>query len=294
VRIAILGAGALASAVAGKLAPQVVVWSRRPAQARALVRGRRGLRAAASLEHAVAEADVVLLAVPDGTIAGLARTLARHRSSWQGVAVLHTAGAFGPELLSALSRRGAAAGVLHPMAALGARGAGLLEGASVRIEGNAAAVAAARKIARRLGLVPLRIAVSAGANGRAAYHAAASLVSNDFVALVAAARDLLTGAGVPAQEASRALIELAGGALATVRRHGIAASLSGPVVRGDAKTLAAQLKALDTTDPLLAAAHRALSLRLVDVAVAAGRLDARSAKALRNGLSRGRRRPATV
>ena len=283
--IAILGGGRLAAACAAKLAP-AAVWSRKRAQARAIARGARGVRAAATLDDALDGASVVLLAVPDGAVLALAARIAKTRASWRGMAVLHAAGAYGPELLAPLAARGASVGVLHPMAALGAGGRGVLAGASARIEGDPPARAAARRIARRLGLVPLPRPV----RSRAVYHAAASLGSNDVLALLLGARDLLVTAGMPRRAAERALVALAEGTIATARRAGLEAALSGPVVRGDAKTVAAQLAVLDRTDAELGDVHRALSRRL---AATARRPRALSAS-LAPLLARGRRRRGTV
>jgi len=256
--IAILGAGALAQAVAPKLAP-AVVWSRDPRQARALAKRRRGLGSSRGLAAAVSKAEVVWLAVPDAAIRPLALRLARLRRAWTGTVVLHAAGALGPDPLAPLAARGASVGVLHPLAVLGTRGA-TLRGAAARIEGDKAARAAARRIARRLHLRPLP---ASKALDRAAYHAAASLASNDVVALLLSARALLVRAGIPEASASRAIVTLAAGALGVARRHGIEGALSGPAFRGDRTTVAAHLRVLAKSDPDAAAAHRALARKLL-------------------------------
>jgi len=65
-------------------------------------------------------------------------------------------------------------------------------------------------------------------------------------------------------------------------------------VRNDAATLLTQLRALAKDDPAAAEAHRALSLRLIDLALAFGRLDKTAARTLRQLLKRGPGRSATV
>jgi hypothetical protein len=87
---------------------------------------------------------------------------------------------------------------------------------------------------------------------------------------------------------------LAAVAVDAARSAGIAGALTGPVVRNDKHTLAAQLAALHALDPAAAEAHRALSAKLVDVAEAAGRLDRRQARGLARVLGRGPGRPPTV
>jgi predicted short-subunit dehydrogenase-like oxidoreductase (DUF2520 family) len=296
--LAIVGAGGLASAFAAALSRsggvRITIASRRPASASALARRGRRLHTALRIEDAVAHADIILLAVPDRVIASLARSLVPMRESWRGVVVLHAAGAYGPEFLTPLRARGAATGVLHPLAVLGPRGETGLDGAAARIEGSKKAQSAARRLCELVGLVPLRSSKRPTAESRSSYHAAASLASNDLVALLAAAQALLVRHGVDERAALRALTTLAEGALASVRRTGPLRALTGPVARNDGTTLSAQLRTLADDDPHAGEAHRALSMRLVDLAEAGGRLDEMAARGLRRLLARGPGRRTTV
>ena len=296
--IAIVGAGGLARTMARALgragSVTVVVAARRPAAAAGIARGARRVRAAERIDDAVASADVLLLAVPDGAIAAVARSLARLRPSWRGTVVLHAAGALGPEPLAVLAKRGASTGVLHPLAVLPRSGRGRLSGAAARIEGSPKATRAARRLAALVGLVPLSGRALATPRGRQAYHAAASLASNDLVALLVVAADLLVRAGVAKSSATRALASLASGTIAQTRSAGLPGALTGPVARGDTGTVAAQMEALRSADPDAAEAHRALSLRLVAFAQASGHLDPAAASVLRRSLARGWQRSATV
>jgi predicted short-subunit dehydrogenase-like oxidoreductase (DUF2520 family) len=267
----------------------VTLAARREKDAMTAVRGARASRAAPSIADALVTAEIVILAVPDRAIAAASSALVPLRRSWRGVVVLHGAGALGPEPLAPLRAAGAATGVLHPMAVLGEGGAAALRGAFARIEGSAKARSAARGLCAFAGLVPLKGARLGSIKGRAAYHAAASLASNDVVALLAMAQRLLVELGVPGRAASAALTALAAGAIAQVRKAGLTGALTGPVVRNDRTTLAAQLHLLGSADPEAERAHRALSLRLLELAVAAGRLDPDSSRALRAMLVRGRR-----
>ncbi len=189
-RTAIIGAGRLAAAI-GTAAwrrgyPIVAVASRRPAAARRLARLVPPATATVVLERAVEPARLILLAVPDGSIAVVARDLAaRVENGWSHRTVLHHAGSLGPEVLAPLARRGAGVGVLHPMQCLGDAeiAAEVLPGSAARVEGDRRGRSAARRLATDLGLrvLPMK-ALRPG--DRMAYHAAASLVSNDLVALL--------------------------------------------------------------------------------------------------------------
>lgn len=294
--VVIVGAGGLAQVLASAWARSkrvsVTIAARRPAAAVSAARRLGGVRSAPSIEAAVARAGTVLFAVPDRAIGPLAASLARSRGSWRGTVALHAAGAYGPELLRPLAQRGAATGVLHPLAV--ARPGAALAGSFARIEGAPGARSRATLLAALAGLVPLRGSRLGTPAGRRAYHAAASLASNDVIALLASAHAALVGQGVSGRAALAALVALAGGALAQAERTGIAGALTGPAVRGDARTLAAQIRALRASDPAAAAAHRALSARLIELARASGRIPPREARSLRSALSNGRRRRGTV
>jgi len=210
--------------------------------------------------------------VPDRAIPPLARTLAS-ALDWQHRTVFHHAGALGLEPLRPLARAGASTGVFHPLQTFGdpALARTLLPGSRVRIEGQAPARRVARRMARDLGLTALALPGRPSRTDRSVYHAAASLVSNDLVALLAEAADLLESTGLSRSRAVRALVPLASGTLAQVRTGDLARALSGPLVRGDVATLRAQLSACDRRSKRAGELHRMLSERLLQAARDAGR-----------------------
>jgi predicted short-subunit dehydrogenase-like oxidoreductase (DUF2520 family) len=269
VATALVGAGRLARSLAPALDGAghrlVAVLARRPAAARRVARSTPGAHAHVDPRLAVAGARVVLLAVPDRELRRCAMALAALGDlDWRGRVVLHHAGALGPEPLAPLARRGAAVGVLHPLQVLGGseRSASLLAGAHARIEGDPRAVRAARRLARGLGLVPLPLA-TLDDERRAAYHAAASVVANDLVALLSIGVELLERAGLAGERrALAALVPLARGALAQLDAGGLAAALTGPAARGDRATLAAHRRALGQLGAEERRVHDALARRL--------------------------------
>jgi predicted short-subunit dehydrogenase-like oxidoreductase (DUF2520 family) len=286
---AVIGAGRLARALLPLLGPAghpvVAVASRRIAAARSAARSSPGAIACARPAEAADRARLVLLAVPDAAIAGVARDLARNGArDWRGRTVLHHAGALGLEPLAALAKAGAAVGVLHPLQCLaGSRvRLELLRGARARVEGDARGLAAATRLARRLGLVPLRLHAGDAGDARAAYHAAASVVSNDLVALLDLGVALLARAGIGPRQAIAALLPLAHGTLTQAAGEGPGAALTGPVVRGDLATLRSHLAALARVDRDAVEIHRLLSVRLARVAARrGGRASPRRIAALR-------------
>jgi predicted short-subunit dehydrogenase-like oxidoreductase (DUF2520 family) len=293
--LAILGSGALARAFVEALprGVRVRVAARRPAAARALAKLRPGTVASPGYAEAVAGADVVLLAVDDRAIRDLAAKLGPLRGSWHGTVALHAAGGLGEAALSPLARRGAATGVLHPIVPLSRRHRSPLAGAHARLSGGPRALAAARRLAASVGLVPLSRSRSERAADRGLHHAAAALATNDIVALAALAEDALAASGVRRASARKAVVAAASATLARVSAAGPSGALSGPVPRGDVRRVRDHLAALLAVHPAAAPAHAALTRRLVDLAAAAGRLDAKGARAVASAL-RGRGKSRTV
>jgi len=241
---------------------------------------------------AVRGSGVVLLAVPDREISGVARALAAAiPEGWRRRVVLHHAGALGRDVLSALARLGASTGVLHPLHVLGSPAVvgRTIAGSHARVEGDGRARHRARMLCRDLGLVPFELP-AATRRRREAYHAAAALAANDVVALLELAVRGLEAAGLGRRRAIAALLPLVEGALEHVRAAGIEGALTGPAARGDAGTLEAHLAVLRGISPAAEAAHRALSSCLVDLAVAAGRLAPADRAALLSVLGGRRRR----
>jgi predicted short-subunit dehydrogenase-like oxidoreductase (DUF2520 family) len=284
--VGLVGAGRLASTLAPLLVEAgygvTAIASPGARSARRLASSLGRGRAVAD-SVAVLTAELVLLAVPDRSIDAVARELAAAIGPQTPVRTfLHHAGALGLPPLRPLKRRSRACGVLHPLQSLAPGGRGLPAGTRARVEGDRPALVVARRLCRDLGLVPLRLA--AGAAARESYHAAAAMASNDLIGLLSLAVDVLETAGLSRKEATAALLPLVRGTLDRVEDRGLAAALTGPVVRGDAATLAAHLRRLDRTSRPAAAIHRALSERLLRIASARGEPSEARRRALRRVL----------
>lgn len=191
-------------------------------------------------------ADVIVLCVPDGEIERAAVAVA-------GLAPLvgHTSGATPLSALGPAARGGAAVFGLHPLQTFTGEEhdpPGRFRGAGCAIAGSSpAATAAARELARRLGMLPFEILD----HQRAAYHAAASVASNFLVTLEQAAESIAGGAGLPPEEARRALVPLVRTTVENWATLGAERALTGPVARGDAATVARQRSAVEGIAPQL-------------------------------------------
>src|SRR5262249_27641838 len=148
--------------------------------------------------------------------------------------LVHCSGALS---LDAFLQRGQPRGSFHPLVAISDRGDSLT-GGHVAIAGSTPKVTAAlQKLAKAARLKPLRVPEST----RAAYHAGAGMSAGLVVTLIDAA---VEATGLPRSQIEQALLHLTGTALRGARERGLHASLTGPVVRGDARVVAAHREAL--------------------------------------------------
>ena len=185
-----------------------------------------------------------MLCVPDGEIAAAAEAVA-------GVAPLvgHTSGATPLAALEPAERAGAAVFALHPLQTFPAgSGPERFAGAGCAVAGSTpAALAAARGLAGRLGLTAFELPDE----GRAAYHAAASIASNFLVTLEAAAERVAAGAGIDPAEARALLAPLVRSTVENWAALGPERALTGPIARGDEQTVARQRAAVAAAAPEL-------------------------------------------
>ena len=185
------------------------------------------------------DADVVILAVPDGAIADAAGVIA------PGRIVGHMSGA---TTLAPLAPHEAFS--LHPLITVtGADLDDVSSGGPPPFSGVPAAVAATtpralgvgEALAAHLGMRAFTVADE----DRAAYHAAASIASNFLVTVEGVAETLAATAGVPRD----ALVPLVRAAASNWAEHGAAGALTGPVVRGDDETVERQRRAVSERMP---------------------------------------------
>lgn len=226
-----------------------------------------GAVAAPSAGAAAQSAEVTFLTVPDGQIAPLAATIAAGGVALRGRALVHCSATHGPAVMAAARLTAATLGAFHPLQALtGASSAALLRGTTFTVEAPADLRATLIRMARALDGEVLELP----AGSRALYHAAAVLTSAGPLAILARATRMLEGVGIDRGVAHRGLCGLLAGAVSNAAGAGAEASLTGPVVRGDAATVGRHLTAL-ADDPDLHELYRRLAIEMLALAGPGGR-----------------------
>lgn len=183
--------------------------------------------------------DGVVLAVPDPSIPGAARALARE-GLMPGLAV-HLSGTIPVEALAPLARAGWRTAKMHPVFAFPLDPAPLPRGVAFGVQAaSPAALREVRNLVRRLGGKPILIREGMDA----AWHLACVFAGNGLFAQLHAAGTIMDSASDPSGRAVAALAPLIASSLHNAIEGGLSRGLTGPVARSDASTLEDHLSIL--------------------------------------------------
>jgi predicted short-subunit dehydrogenase-like oxidoreductase (DUF2520 family) len=223
----------------------------------------------------LADSGLVLLTVPDDALPGLVAGLAATGAPFEGRLLAHASGRHGIGVLEPATRLGALPLALHPVMTFTGRRDDLdkLAGICFGVTAPGPLRPAAEALVVEMGGEPVFIDEAL----RGLYHAALASGANHLVTLVVQAADLLRAAGVP--HPARMLAPLLSAALDNALQLGDA-GLTGPVVRGDADTVAGHIEALSAVSPEALRAYVALARLTADRALAARMLAAPDAQRL--------------
>ena len=285
-RIAIIGAGRVGGAVghllnkAGWQISAVVTRSRSSSEKAAEFIGAGA--ATTDAAKAAADADIVLITTPDGSIRAVCEGIAGHIR--KGATVLHMSGAHTLDLLDAARSAGAYRAVIHPLQSVPGReqGAANLPGSYFRVEADPEAAGMSRELVKALGGIELAMPKWTGDRDSASlYHAGAVTVSNHLVALIEHGLAFYQVLGAEKREAITAVLPLIKGTLANIERLGTTEALTGPVVRGDVETVQGHIDAMRKRAPELLPLYRMLVRQTVAIARDRGLPEEKSRELLR-------------
>ncbi len=252
-RIAIVGAGNLASALAVTLhrAGYAVspIISRKGStsmrNARRLAR-EIGAKAAAMDGSGTLEvdADVVWFCVPDTATARAAGDFLRATvwevADWKTKIALHSSGVLTSDELAALRNQGAAVASVHPLMTFVEGSRPALEGVSFAIEGDPAALRVTRGIVKKIGGRSYPI----NKEDKTAYHAWGTFASPLLTALLVTCEQVAAAAGVTRKAARERMLPMLKQTLGNYAASEGLGIFSGPMIRGDADTMKRHLLTL--------------------------------------------------
>lgn len=284
--ISFVGAGRLARALAlalnkkGYAIDEFLVRGRSSRQKLNAGLAKTLLAEARLIKDAEFRSIIIWLCVPDDAIAPLAARLASSYD-WDQKIVFHSSGALPSSVLAALRKRGASVASIHPMMSFSDVPIPLVSGIVFGVAGDARATGFARSIVKDLGGSTLVLQEK----DKAIYHLMSTFCSPLLIALLAGAEQLggeLRLSPVSTRKAIAPLLQ------ATVQNYvlsGAKLAFTGPVRRGDIKTIKMHLDALNSF-PDLREAYCAL------LKIATGELPTRRTREI-NSLLRARKSGST-
>jgi predicted short-subunit dehydrogenase-like oxidoreductase (DUF2520 family) len=219
----------------------------------------------------VREGELVLLALPDDQIGEMAARLRRDGHLTPGTVLIHFSGIHPAVILLGEEGPLLHALAIHPLqtfanAVMGVR---QLPGSPCSVEGEEALLPLAEALVTDLGGTPFRLA----AEHKPLYHAAACVASNYLVTLIDTASEIMAGCGFSREEAFRLLKPLLRGTNKNLSTFGPGRALTGPVARGDLRTVRNHLQALAELPPDFQVVYRVLGRRTVALAKREGALE---------------------
>ena len=204
--------------------------------------------------------EVIFLSGQDGEIENLAVKLSDAFADLSQKNILHCSGTLSSSILKPLESKGAKVASFHPLKAITSN-ENSLEGVWFDMEGDEGALIVLEKIAKDFEAHCFEVKPEANP----LFHAAAVVSSNYLVTLLKLATDIAEAGGVDPEIALKALVPLAESSLKNIKEKGLENALTGPVERGDTKTIEEHLKQLKEKPELLNL-YKALGYKTISLA----------------------------
>ena len=215
------------------------------------------------LEKLVRMSDTLFITTPDNVIGSVWDCIIKNNMSVQNKIVCHFSGALSSDVFTDSQSTGAGVCSIHPMLAFSDKLTSYRIPANTffALEGDETAVSALKSLFESLGNIVCRIDKSK----KSLYHTAASVLSNELVAVLDMGYSLLEECGFSRNKAVKATQNLVLGNVNSVLENGCVNALTGPVERNDLQTVKKHVESLNGEDRQI---YILLAKRLVKLAKA--------------------------
>ncbi|MFZ0391739.1 MAG: Rossmann-like and DUF2520 domain-containing protein [Calditrichia bacterium] len=209
------------------------------------------------------DSRIVLICIHDNQVAEVARSLSEKLPSWRNKVVAHTSGALPAKVLNPLKKKGAAVASMHPVYSFSKdpRENHLLRNIWFNLEGDSEALNQLEELFRFTQNRILRVDESR----KEAVHLACVFYANFYVALAQISKEILQDIPLEEPEIFEMLNPLLRSSVDQVLAHGTAKGLTGPIKRGDTRTIQAHLELMQKNFPDKIPLYRELSLKLLEL-----------------------------
>ena len=211
------------------------------------------------IEDVIAASDAIILSTPDGAIKKVWDAI--DKKNLTGKMICHLSGSLSSDVFSGIDAYGGYAISIHPMFAFSNKDSVYqqLNHVSFTLEGHPYAVNAWKQLLDALG----NRSVAIDKTKKPKYHAAASILSNQVIAVLATGYALLEECGFSEQEARSFSASLVRDNVEHVIADGCVNALTGPIERGDVGTVQRHLRELNDTQKEL---YKVCGSRLLELA----------------------------
>lgn len=194
-----------------------------------------------SLEALSKDSEIIALTVTDQMIEAVSRELCLLDTTGKVRFVIHMSGALSTRILERCD--GIYYASIHPMQSFAKIEEALAQMPCTvfGIEGDEKAIAVFESLFKALGNEVIKLTEAQKVN----YHLAAVIVSNYMVTLMHFGLSQMKAIGIEESTSIKALLPLIKGTLANIETFGPEKALTGPIARGDYKTVKAHLHAMD-------------------------------------------------
>lgn len=215
------------------------------------------------LEKLVKLSDTLFITTPDNVIGSVWDCIIKNNMSVQNKIVCHFSGALSSDVFTDSQSTGASVCSIHPMLAFSDKLTSYRIPANTffAVEGDETAVSAIKSLFETLGNTVCRIDKSK----KSLYHTAASVLSNELVALLDMGYSVLEQCGFSRDDAVKATQNLVLGNVNSVLENGCVNALTGPVERNDLQTVKKHVDSLQGEDRQI---YILLAKRIVNLAKA--------------------------
>lgn len=273
-KIGIIGAGVVGTAIGVVLHDKgyevTGVYDVKSESTKGLVE-RIGCTACQWPENVSRSADILFITTSDTAIEDVVYVLSKSRAFHAGQVVVHMSGSQSSEILDMAREFKAYVLSIHPLQSFAGveRAIENLPGSIFSIEGDREVYETGISLVTDLGGEYFFIDRYA----KPLYHAGACVVSNYLVTVIGFGIKLLESVGIPREMASRALLPLIQGTVNNVSNVGIPQALTGPIARGDLKTVCKHLESMKGTIPDYIFLYSCLGLYTSQIALEKGGID---------------------
>ena len=211
------------------------------------------------IEDVIAASDAIILSTPDGAIKKVWDTI--DKKNLTGKMICHLSGSLSSDVFSGIDTYGGDAISIHPMFAFSNKDSVYqqLDSVSFTLEGHPYAVNAWQQLLDALG----NRSVVIDQAKKPKYHAAASILSNQVIAVLATGYELLEECGFSEKEARTFSAALVRDNVEHIIADGCVSALTGPIERGDVGTVKKHLQELNDTQKEM---YRVCGSKLLELA----------------------------